>query len=297
MKLNYRITQKGFVALILLLFFMSEVYSQDIHFTFANSKITNDGSNDFFETDVMIQTINSTGSFKLGSGQLYFTYNTLAFDDDVYDNSRFEVTTPHVEGYIGGQHINAAEATIYKEFTVNDNTSYRVSWSFSQAFAAATFTDNVTATPSKLCHIKFKFTDVNQDPMVAFETGDSYLDQFTTACGPDTGGSFESENCAVNPGIQLFNDTFDSGGATLSTLDQELIKGLSVYPIPTQELLYVDIAQKSDYQVIDMFGKTIIRGNLEPGENEIQMRNYQAGVYFLRIVNDLNIITKKIVIE
>jgi hypothetical protein len=276
---------------------MSTVYSQDIHFTFANSTITNDGSNDFFETDVMIQTINATGSFKLGSGQLYFTYNTLAFDDDVYSNSRFEVTTPNVAGYIGGQFIEAADATIYKEFTVNDNTSFRVSWSFSQAFAASTFADNVTATPTKLCHIKFKFTDVNQDPMVAFETGDSYLDQFTSACGPDTGGSFDSENCAANPGIQLVNDTFDNGGATLSTFDNELTKGILVYPIPTRELLYVDIAKKSDYLLIDMFGKTIIKGDLEPGENEIKLRNYEAGVYFLRITNDSGLVTKKIVIE
>ena len=297
MKLNYRITQKSFIAFILLLFFMSAVYSQDIHFTFANSKITNDGSNDFYETDVMIQTINATGSFKLGSGQLYFTYNTLAFDDDAYSNSRFEVTTPNAEGYISGQYIDAAEATIYKEFTLNDNSSFRVSWSFSQAFASATFTENVTATPSKLCHIKFKFTDVNQDPMVAFETADSYLDQFTTACGPDTGGPFDSENCAASPGIQLFNDTFDNTGATLSTFDKELTKGILVYPIPTQELLYVSIAQKSGYLVIDMFGKTIMKGDLEPGENEIQMRNYEAGVYFLRITNDSGYVTKKIVIE
>lgn len=297
MKLNYRITQKSFIALIVLLCFMSTVSSQDIHFTFANSTITNDGSNDFFEADVMIQTINSTGSFKLGSGQLYFTYNTLAFDDNANSNSRFEVTTPNVEGYIGGQYIIAAEASIYKDFTVNDNASFRVSWSFSQAFAAATFTENVTATPTRLCHIKFKYTDVNQDPMVAFETGDAYLDQFTTACGPDSGGSFESENCAANPGTQLFNDTFDNGGATLSITDKELIKGLSIYPIPTRDLLYVDVAKKSDYLLIDMFGKAIIRGDLEQGENEIKLRNYEAGVYFIKITNESNVITKKIVIE
>ena len=31
--------------------------AQDIHFTFANAQNTNDGSNDFYEVDVMIQTI------------------------------------------------------------------------------------------------------------------------------------------------------------------------------------------------------------------------------------------------
>ena len=38
-------------------------YSQDIHFTFENAQNTNDGTNDFYEADIMIQTINATGSF------------------------------------------------------------------------------------------------------------------------------------------------------------------------------------------------------------------------------------------
>ncbi len=108
MEQKYRVIKKGINSLVLLLFIMSTGYSQDIHFTFANSQNTSDGTNYFFEADVMIQTINSTGSFKLGSGQLYFTYNKLAFGDDVNDNSRIEITTPNAEGYICGQYVDAA---------------------------------------------------------------------------------------------------------------------------------------------------------------------------------------------
>ena len=41
-------------------------FSQDIHFTFQNAQNTNEGADDYFEVDVMIQTINATGTFKLG---------------------------------------------------------------------------------------------------------------------------------------------------------------------------------------------------------------------------------------
>ncbi len=295
MKQNYRDIKKGIISIVLL-FIISIGYSQDIHFTFANTLNTNDGSNDYFEADVMIQTINSTGDFKLGSGQLYFTYNTLAFGDGVNDNSRFEVIHPNVEGYICGQYVDAAAADIYGTFTTNDNTTSRVSWSFSQTFASATFTaDNVTAAPTKLCRIKFQYVDVNQDPMVAFETGDTYLNQFFTACGPDTGGPFETANCGDNPGIQIVNDSFDSSGSTLSANNYDLFEGLLVYPNPTKEILYVDINQRSNYSVIDMFGKIIKTGKLQNGQNELYITRIPSGVYFLQLTNDKGSIIKKII--
>ena len=76
----------------------------------------------------MIQTINSTGSFKLGSGQLYFNYNTDAFGTNIMENSRVEFSYPEDSGYLCAQGIDAvAGAKIYGSFTINDNTTSRVS--------------------------------------------------------------------------------------------------------------------------------------------------------------------------
>ena len=74
------------------------LYGQDIHFTFANAQNTNDGSNDFYEVDVLIK---STVDFKLGSGLLYFNYNTAAFGPNVSANGKLEYTQP--TGYILGE--------------------------------------------------------------------------------------------------------------------------------------------------------------------------------------------------
>jgi hypothetical protein len=139
--------------------------------------------------------------------------------------------------------------------------------------------------------------------MVAFEDNETQppgvsncRDQFFTACGPFTGG-LALDDCAGSPGTQFNNALFDSGGATLSTINNDLAQGLYVYPNPAQDLLYVEVSTKSKYTVMDIYGKMVNTGSLGNGKNELQLRNYEAGIYFLRITNGSGFVTKKIVVK
>ena len=76
MKNNYLTYVKSFTTLAFILIGLIS-FSQNIQFTFANAQNTNDGANDYYEVDVMIQTIDGQSDFKLGSGQIYFNYNFL----------------------------------------------------------------------------------------------------------------------------------------------------------------------------------------------------------------------------
>lgn len=291
MKKNY--TKMILSALICFMGFIS--YSQDIHFTFANTQNTNDGVDDFYEVDVMIQTINSTGTFKLGSGQLYFTYSTAAFGNNVSASGGISVT--HPDGYICGQAIDLLAAIkIYSNPTVNDNTASRVSWAFSQIYSLSTFAaDNVTATPTKLCHLKFKYVDVNENPLVLFEEGGTYLDQFYTACGPAAGGAADTADCGAEPGTQLLNDTFDSGGATLSNEAFELFKGLRVYPNPASETIYITSGIPIEkIELYDIVGKQVLESK---NTSEINVNHLEYGLYLLKLYSEKAITTKKIIIE
>lgn len=226
MKKNY-VTCINRIVATLFLIFVSSSHAQDIHFTFDNAHNSNDGSFDYYEVDVMIQTINTTGTFKLGKGLLYFTYNTVAFGTNINANSAFEVTYPNPD-YILGQYVDAAAASIYGVPTPNDNDSNRVAFAYSQTFSSSTFAaDNVNDTPSKLFHIKIRYVDVNSDPMFCFDGGSAYDDQFETACGSSTAGPFDAADCGGYPGTVLVNDTFDCSGATLSNEDFKLLTGLS----------------------------------------------------------------------
>ncbi|MBW1296398.1 immunoglobulin-like domain-containing protein [Aquimarina litoralis] len=191
--------------LTLLMLLTTIVGAQDITFTFENARNTNDGTDDFYEADIYIA---STSDFKLGSGQIYFNYNTAAFGENIDANNNFEYLQP--DGSI------LAEVYVlpaYSSFIANDNTSSRVSTSFQQGLSSGAITDNnVTSTPKHLFSIKIKYADINEEPMITFETGAVFLDQFFTACGPTT---FGFPDCTDNPGVQITNDTFDSSGATI----------------------------------------------------------------------------------
>jgi len=270
-------------------------YAQDIHFTFSNAENTNDGSDDYYEVDVLIQTINTTGTFKLGSGQLYFNYNTTAFGTNVEKNSGITVTNANPD-FIAGQFVDIAAASIYGPFTTNDNTTSRVSWSFSQAFSRSTFAaDNITDTPAKLCHLKIKYIDVNEDPMLVFEDGAIYDDQFFTACGLDSGGPFGSADCGAEAGSQIVNDTFESGGATLSNKDFELITGLSLYPNPVSNILNIDSQIEIERVVIfNLLGKQVLETSRT---KQIDMSALATGMYLLNVYSENGRAIKKIIVE
>ncbi|MBQ4820606.1 immunoglobulin-like domain-containing protein [Aquimarina sp. MMG016] len=212
MKQNYYRFIKNLTLALALVSGLISVQAQDINFTFANAQNTNDGVDDFYEVDVLIS---STVDFKLGSGQLYINYNTAAFGTNVSAGGNLEYTQPN--GSILGAVVGNPpfQVTVYKDFIQNDNVDSRVSLSFQQGVSAGSIVaNNVTATPTQLFHLKIKYADISQDPMITFETGAVFLDQFFTACGPSSGGF---PDCTNNPGTQLFNDTFDSSGAEIDT--------------------------------------------------------------------------------
>ena len=288
MKHNYN---KSIIA-VLFIFIVASLSAQNIQFTFENAQNTNDGSNDFYEADIMIQTIGGLADFKLGSGQIYFNYNTAAFGVNVDANAKFEATYPNAGGYLCGQQIDAAPIDIYGNFVINDNTTSRVSWAFGQTFSSITFANNnVTATPTKLIHIKFQYIDVNEVPMVAFENDNGVLsqatDQFYTACGSAGSGAFETADCTNYAGTQFVGAIFDNTGAILAVDDFTAdIINLSVYPNPTSDTFYIKgLQEKATLTIYDINGKTIMRKRDYLNE-PVDIFNLRVGVYMIKIESE-----------
>lgn len=197
-----------------LLFFSNTIFGQTITYTFANAKIVNDGMNDFYEVDVLME---STSSFQLGPGSLYFTYNTAAFGTNIQGASGLTISAP--TGSITDDGLTAAAAAkVYAIQTPVDNDTFRFNVTWLQSFAAHTFTNpNIVAnTPRVVFRIRMQYTDVSQNPNVAFDGGGSFDDQTFTSCGPASGANpFEVSDCAGSPGTNITDDTFDSSGSKL----------------------------------------------------------------------------------
>ncbi|MEO0732932.1 MAG: T9SS type A sorting domain-containing protein [Bacteroidota bacterium] len=187
----------------LLFFFFTTVglIAQDVQFELDGFRLT-DGGN-AYAIDVMV-----TGStaFKIGSGQLYFNYDTKAFGERVQANGNFTV-----ERSQGSILATPGGFGFFYSLVVNDNTPNRVSVSFQQGGAAGCLqVDNVSTTPTLLYTIKFTFAPGQEGtvPDICFEFGEVFQDQTFTACGPFTVCGFADCTTPANRGTQLTSDRF-----------------------------------------------------------------------------------------
>jgi len=198
-------TMRILTSLSLFMLFCLPAFAQDVIFEFANAQQTSSGGNTFYEVDVLVST---SSSFKMGSGQLYFDYNPQAFGTSVTANNQVTVSTA---GYILGQ--LTGPFGIYGNFTTNDNTSARVSFSWLQSFSSGCITsDNVTPTAMPLFHLQLQYIPGGTafSPDVCFTSAPPFDDQTFTACGP---GACAVVDCGSVPGVRIINDAFDCTNA------------------------------------------------------------------------------------
>ena len=199
---------KKHITLSLLLFISSITLAQNISLSFENAEITNDGIDDFYEVDVLIE---SDADYIQGSGQFFLDYNTLAFGENIQASAGITYERP-LTSILGSTTVSVEN---YNSFVVNDNIVSRVSFLWQQFWSSGAIgANNVTSVPAVLVHVKMKFIDSAQDPMVCFDADShpAFNDQFFTACGPIT---FAGADCFNFPGTQIFDYVPDCAGAAL----------------------------------------------------------------------------------
>ncbi|MCL6296722.1 T9SS type A sorting domain-containing protein [Jejuia spongiicola] len=281
-----------------------------IQFTFENAKNTTDGTTDYYEVDVYLQTINGQEDFYLGNTQFYIKYNTDAFGEFVKVNDNF--VEEHPDGYIAGEGEGTGrdKKHAYTSFTINDNQSDVVAVTFLQDMGRESMmyyklNTKITATPQLLIHLKFTYNDINKDPMVAFEDNEDQVngginnarDQNRSACGEDP-NNFQMD-CRDFPRKYVFQDAvFDSTGATLSIDNSPTLHSVSLYPNPTTSELFINTPSNinlKSYSIHDIFGRLITTKDIK--NHPIDMSNLQSGMYLITLKSDAENITKRIVKE
>jgi|GEM_PF-511154 len=262
----------------------------NVTLSFANAQITNDGSDNFYEADILIA---STENLYIGSGQVYFDYNTAAFGENVSSNNAIEYSQPagSILGYTFGMFSPA-----YKDFVQNDNITSRVSLSFQQNIAQVGLETapeiQITSTPKVLFHIKIKYVDAGEEAGVCFYNQGVFQDQFFTACGgPGTA------DCTNNPGEQIFDDTYDCSAAAVSTLNiaKYDTNAISVYPNPVKNTIYIkgNTENLTRIDIVNINGQLI--KTIDSDFNQIDVSQLDAAIYFLKLYSEENITTKKMI--
>jgi len=156
---------KNFVLLLMMLiplYLTGQTYnSVDITFTFDNGQITTDGTNNFYEFDIMINGSDVGTNFSFL--QVFMSYNSDAFGESVLTNNNLTFSLGSLP-LAGNYSVNQ-----------NDNASNIVSlglfWNWNNSVPLPT-------TPGQLFHVKMKIADRNQSTGLAFNYDLMNLNQF-----------------------------------------------------------------------------------------------------------------------
>lgn len=275
---------------IVLIFLGGIIQAQNITLSIANVQITNDGSNDYYEADIMIA---SDSDYVQGSGQFFLDYNTAAFGSSIQTLGAITFERP-MSSILGSQSLAVDN---YNSFVVNDNTGSKVSFLWQQFWSEGTIgANNVTNTPTVLVHLKIRYIDSGQTTNICFDTtsNPAFDDQFFTACGPGTGPA--AADCGGSLGTQIMNYTPDCTNAepvplSVSELAEE--SRVVIYPNPVNDVFRIKgIKEKVLVQIYDVNGRLILKALFD--ENEaIDVSHLTSGVYFVETIHkDIKQLTK-----
>lgn len=67
-------------------------------------------------------------------------------------------------------------------------------------------------------------------------------------------------------------------------IENEHINTINVYPNPTSDLIYFQYI-KSPFTIVDINGKTVLNGVLNPENSSINLKDLEPGLYFINILN------------
>lgn len=97
-------------------------------------------------------------------------------------------------------------------------------------------------------------------------------------------------------GNNIYLDDINVSNSALSVGDV-LESNLSVYPNPAQDVLYVEGIASGDFNLINIAGKEVLSGQLKDGRNALNINEFPAGLYLLKVVAGDAVATKRIVIK
>jgi surface protein len=97
--------------------------------------------------------------------------------------------------------------------------------------------------------------------------------------------------------INTYNWTINDAGKDCSSLSNKdfLSTNFSFYPNPTTSTIELNSILSARYTLYSIIGKTMTKGNLTVGKNNIDLSNYTNGVYLLKINTNKGTTTKRII--
>jgi hypothetical protein len=94
-------------------------------------------------------------------------------------------------------------------------------------------------------------------------------------------------------GCSTFSNDFDFKYTSVN--ENNLPESIKIYPNPTNGMFFIVSEIAWNYTVYDYNGKEILSGYKEKGSEHLDLSNFASGVYLLKLVNENEQITTKII--
>lgn len=295
-------TMKTRLSLITTLLLTVVTFAQDLTFSFANARNTNDGTDDFYEADIFIA---SSPNVRLGTGVIFFNYNTEAFGENVIkegapDNFEFFRAEGSLLNEAFGVDFFGNPNFAYGNLVTNNNNSSRVAAAFQPNFSRGAYAGiEITDTPRFLFSIRFKYEDVTKAPNVTFgNPDDPRFDGIQlTPCGPDTPGAPECTSPENQQQQIIGTETFDSSGATpsnsaLSVSEFQSVNNIVIFnDANTLQVSSGNTVQLQKYTIYSLSGAPVAVGT----GTEADIASLSSGLYIAQLDFDKGTLIKKFV--
>lgn len=143
-----------------------------------------------------------------------------------------------------------------------------------------------------LCDYMSDNTDSLNWTIATTTTGIFIEDSIEVIMGTDTLQQAIQIEMFANPG------EYDNG-CPVAVQSVEELTGVSIYPNPNNGVFLIENQENTqlEYQIFDLYGREIQRGNLNNYQEEIQLKNAPSGVYLLHLKDEFSSksVAKKIV--
>ncbi len=165
------------------------------------------------------------------------------------------------------------------------------SGNYSKTFTTYNGCDSISTTNLNLTKIDPSITQ-NNESLTANESGASYqwitCPSNTVIVGATNALYTATKNGAYAVVIYKNNCTDTSACVQVNTLGihaSQIVDYLSAFPNPNNGKFTIQSYYDANYTVIDRLGKQLSKGNINQGDNTIEMMHLEAGIYYLIITN------------
>jgi hypothetical protein len=91
--------------------------------------------------------------------------------------------------------------------------------------------------------------------------------------------------------------SFSENCNTLSLEYNKLLDKFSIYPIPSEGMINIEISENTKYQLTNIKGQILKQGDLKFGRNNLNFKTLSKGIYFIKVKNKNTFKTRKVIIK